>query len=194
MLRQEPPNNKIFNRQTLKLSYSCMPNMKTIIASHKKTQMLSNVATTPNQNHDPSCNCRKKAEWPMMVNAFKGTTVTTTESYVGLAQHILPKRQQTQCNGTIWTIYGPWRAANKTFLIKWKVLKKFKPDKNINKKCNLCLHEKFISVEKILVAWTNAMNYQVQTPHRNRYVLKTSRKTWSNRLYHGTWIVSRHKH
>ena len=32
-----PPNhrlNKIFNRHTLKLSYSCMPNMKTIISSH----------------------------------------------------------------------------------------------------------------------------------------------------------------
>ena len=61
--------------------------------------------------------------------------------------------QQNYLNN-IWTLTD----ANKTFLIKWKVLKKFKPDNNINKKCNLCLHEKFISVEKILVAWTNAMN------------------------------------
>ena len=58
------PLNKIFNRHTLKLSYSCMPNMKTIIASHNK-QILSNVATTPNQKHDPNCNCRKKAECPL---------------------------------------------------------------------------------------------------------------------------------
>ena len=32
---QNHPLHKIFNRHTLKLSYSCMPNMKTIIASHK---------------------------------------------------------------------------------------------------------------------------------------------------------------
>ena len=60
----------------------------------------------------------------------------------------------------IWTLTG----ANKTFLIKWKVLKKFKPNNNTNKECNLCLHQKFISVEKILEAWANAMNYQVQAP------------------------------
>ena len=120
MLPQEPPiKQDLPNRHTLKLSHSCMPNMKAIIASHKK-EILSNVATIPNQNHDPSCNCRKKAECSLMVNASKRTTVTTTttttttESYVGLAsnfkedqrtipkpQHILTRRQQTQCKGTI---------------------------------------------------------------------------------------------
>ena len=58
---------------------------------------------------------RRKQNAHLMVNASKRTTVKTTESYVGLAsnfkedqrtpipksQHILPKRQQTQCNGTI---------------------------------------------------------------------------------------------
>ena len=43
----------------------------------------------------------RKQKPHLMVNASKRTTVTTTESHVGLAQHILPKRQQTQCNGTI---------------------------------------------------------------------------------------------
>ena len=88
------PLNKIFNRHTLKLSYSCMPNMKTIIASHNK-QILSNVPTTSNQNQDPSCNCRKKAECPLdgqclqqnVVYQATVTTETTTESYVGLASN-----------------------------------------------------------------------------------------------------------
>ena len=85
------PLNKIFNRHTLKLSYSCMPNMKTIIASHSK-QILSNASTTPNQTPD-SFNCRKKAECPLegkclqdhMVYQATVTTQTTTESYVELA-------------------------------------------------------------------------------------------------------------
>ena len=48
------PLNKIFNRCTLKLSYSCMPNMKTIIASH----------ITPNKKPHSS-NCRQKVECPL---------------------------------------------------------------------------------------------------------------------------------
>ena len=64
----------------------------------------------------------------------------------------------------IWTLKDLKDAKKKTFLIKWKVFKKCKPDNNTNKKCNLYLHAKFISVEKILVVWTNAMNYQLQAP------------------------------
>ena len=87
--------------------------------------------------------------------------------------------------------------ANKTFLIKWKVLKKFKSDNNINKKCNLCLHEKLISVEKILAAWTNAMNYQVQTPTEIDMYSKPLEKRkvtvciMARELYHATSIIAR---
>ncbi|KAK3740549.1 hypothetical protein QZH41_004318 [Actinostola sp. cb2023] len=45
---KDHPLHKIFNRHTLKLSYSCMPNMKTIIASHNK-RTLSNATATPTQ-------------------------------------------------------------------------------------------------------------------------------------------------
>ena len=45
---QNHPLHKIFNRHTLKLSYSCMPNMKTIIASHNKN-ILSNAPTATPQ-------------------------------------------------------------------------------------------------------------------------------------------------
>ena len=145
------PTNKIFNRQTLKLSYPCMPNMKTIIASHKK-QILSNVATTPNQNHDPSCNCRKKAECPLDGKCLQANDSNNNRTVHGTgtthSSETPTDAMQRNYLNNIWTLTD----ANKTFLIKWKVLKKFKPDNNTNKKCNLCLHQKFISVEKILVA------------------------------------------
>ena len=41
------PLHKIFNRHTLKLSYSCMPNMKTIISSHNK-KLLSDCNQSRN--------------------------------------------------------------------------------------------------------------------------------------------------
>ena len=51
----------IFNRNTLKLSYSCMPNVKSIISTHNKNLIKPNTED-PNKN---LCNCRKKAECPL---------------------------------------------------------------------------------------------------------------------------------
>ena len=55
------PLHKIFNRHTLRISYSCMPNVKTIIASHNR-KLLSdyNQSQTSPQTLDKECNCRKK--------------------------------------------------------------------------------------------------------------------------------------
>ena len=85
------PLHKIFNRHTLKLSYSCMPNMKSIM-SHNKT-VLSNYTSTPATEHVKECNCRKKEQCPLdgqcltnnIVYQATVTTNTTTETYVGLA-------------------------------------------------------------------------------------------------------------
>ena len=187
------PLNKIFNRHTFKLSCSCMPNMKTIIASHNK-QILSNASTTPNQTPD-SCNCRKKAECPLegkclqdhVVYQATVRTQTTTESYVGLATNFKERyrnhntsfrnanrRNATELSKHIWTLKG----ANKPYRIKWKILKKCKPYNNTNKKCNLCLHEKFILIRRRDLCSLNKRNELASScPHRNRYVLKTSRIT-----------------
>ena len=65
-----PPSsklNKIFNRNTVKVSYSCMPNMRSIINQHN-ARTLSNHSqqnqAPKNENH---CNCSSKGncslEW-----------------------------------------------------------------------------------------------------------------------------------
>ena len=93
----------------------------------------------------------RKQNAHLMVNASKRTTVTTTE--LTWDWHNTFFRNANRRNATeLSEQYMDPDGRKQTFLIKWKVLKKFKPDNNINKKCNLCLHEKFISVEKILVA------------------------------------------
>ena len=45
----------IFNRNTLKLSYSCMPNVKNAIDAHNKAQLKKPAAEPPK-----NCNCRDK--------------------------------------------------------------------------------------------------------------------------------------
>ena len=86
------PVHKIFNRHTIKLSYSCMPNMKSIIASHNKT-VLPNYTSTTAMEHVKECNCRKKEQCPLEGQCLKNNIVyqatvtinTTTETYIGLA-------------------------------------------------------------------------------------------------------------
>ena len=63
------PLYKIFNRHTLKLSYSCMPNMKTIIVSHNK-KIISESNKTTTQQPEKNCNCRKKPDCPLEGNKF----------------------------------------------------------------------------------------------------------------------------
>ena len=48
---------KIFNKGTIKLSYRCMPNMKSIINSHNHKVLRSNVTTK-------TCNYKKETTCP----------------------------------------------------------------------------------------------------------------------------------
>ena len=71
--------NKIFNRNRIKISFSCMPNMGQIIKSHN--------AKLLNKNNDETkeCNCRIKSECPlngecMVDNIVYSARVTTQET------------------------------------------------------------------------------------------------------------------
>ena len=86
------PLHKIFNKHTLKLSYSCMPNIKSIISSHNKA-LLSDYHWSETQTNEKECNCRKKDQCPLdgkclTENVAYQATVSTqssSEIYVGLA-------------------------------------------------------------------------------------------------------------
>ena len=56
-----PPHNKLhINKNTIKLSYSCMNNGQQIINSHNKT-----VLTSAAENKNKLCNCREKNSCPL---------------------------------------------------------------------------------------------------------------------------------
>jgi len=91
LIDQHFPNShslhKIFNRNTLKLSYSCMTNIKTIISNHNKAQINKSDPT-----NDSNCNCRNSSMCPMdgkcndqnMIYQAEVTTTTSRETYIGL--------------------------------------------------------------------------------------------------------------
>ena len=189
-----PPNHplhKIFNRHTLKLSYSCMPNMKTIISTHNKKILSQDTATPgPTQQQERTCNCRKKPECPLegkclqanVVYQASVTTEATNESYVGLATNFKDRyrnhmtsfrhanrRNETELSKYIWTL----KDARKPFRVQWKVLATCKPYDNVSKKCNLCLKEKFFIICRNDLCTLNKRNELASScPHRNRFTLK----------------------
>ena len=59
--KRVPKNNqlhKVFNKNTVKLSYSCMKNMSSIISAHNKKVLRTSINTY-------SCNCRVKTSCPL---------------------------------------------------------------------------------------------------------------------------------
>ena len=183
------PLHKIFNKHTLKLSYSCMPNMKSIISSHNKA-LLSDYHRSQTQTDEKECNCRKKDQCPLdekclTQNVVYQATVCTqspSETYVGLAtnfkeryrNHTASFRHQSKRNDTelskhIWAL----KDNNKPFDIKWRIIKQCRPYSNVSNKCNLCLFEKFIIICKKNLCSLNKRNELASScPHRNRYLLK----------------------
>ena len=62
--------HKIFNRNTIKISYSCMPNIKSIINSHNKNILYGDVKLS-----EKACNCIKKSLCPLNNNCLSNNIV-----------------------------------------------------------------------------------------------------------------------
>ncbi|CAB4040461.1 Hypothetical predicted protein, partial [Paramuricea clavata] len=129
------PLHKIFNRNTVKISYSCMPNIKQTIDGHNKTK-LSKTATT---SEESTCNCRKKEECPMSKKCLVESivyqaTVSTNDNS--------PPQTYLKCKGI-------------EFHIKWQTLKRAKPYSPASNRCNLCLWEKYFIICKPELATLN---------------------------------------
>merc|ERR1712122_139547 len=71
---KDPRFNKyhsIFNTNTVKLSYSCMPNMRMLISGdNKKLLKSANGEAIPSKVE--GCNCRDKSKCPLPVLVYLG--------------------------------------------------------------------------------------------------------------------------
>ena len=180
---------KIINRHTLKLSYSCMPNMKTIIAGHNAKILRK---TGKKKEDDPKgCNCQKskKANCPIPGRCkeealvYKATIVTTdkTERYIGSTEnsfksryygHAADMREKEKEGGTTLSTYY-WKKANEgnAPTVSWEILRKCSKYKKGSRNCDVCLTEKLEILktkEKLLNKRTELM---YKCPHRRKHRL-----------------------
>ena len=179
---------KIFNRNTLKLSYSCMPNLQ---HGRNKT-VLKNSAQPTLDQAGRTCNCRKKDECPLEGNClFKGivyqarvTSEIKTETYVGFTatefkarfrNHQVSfnnekRKNDTELSKHIWQL-----KSKQQHTIKWKILAKAKPYSNLTKRCNLCTTEKHFIITKPELATLNKRNELISTcRHRRKFIRRYS--------------------
>ena len=93
--------NKIFNTNTIKLSYSCSTNMKNLIKQHN-----SRVLSEPTSHQEKSCNCRNENSCPLDGNCqvknivYKATVPTEPNYriYYGTAEGELKTRFNNHTN------------------------------------------------------------------------------------------------
>jgi hypothetical protein len=194
--------NKIFNRNTVKVSYSTTENMKQIINKHNK-RILSN---SNESNHDESCNCRNKENCAMngincrkLNTIYKGVASTTTnpdKNYIGITEgewknrHSVHKTSFNKRNHPARTTLSDyvWQMKDhhgETPNIKWSYIKTAPAYNNISKKCALCLQEKLMILE--FPDKNNLLNKRSEMVnkcrHQNKFLLKnfkTKKKTGSD--------------
>ena len=151
---------KIINRNTIKVSYRCMPNMGHLLSTHNsKISKLKDQPDPP-----PRCSCRGgPASCPLgggcevkeVVYCAKVTQLdsNTVDFYTGLTggsfkgrynQHQHDFRHQAKEHSTCLSkhIWGLKRE-DTPYTVDWKILSRGKVFNPVTQKCRLCLKEKF---------------------------------------------------
>ena len=180
--------HKIFNKNTVKVSYSCMDNMERIIKQHNN-KVLSTPAARPNSG----CNCRKKDQCPLSNNCLtpsliyrahvKTDTDSTGKSYIGLTEgpfkqrynnHTLSFRDRKRENSTELSKYV-WKLKDEhtSYKIHWTILAKAAAYNNKTKRCNLCLTEKLHIIRADTSTLLNKRSELIsKCRHENKFLLK----------------------
>jgi len=149
--------HRYFNRNTIKISYSCMPNISSIISSHNRK-----VLGQTNNITEEGCNCPRRTICPVDGKCLTKSVIYKAEvkvgnssaNYIGLASTTfktrynnhnsnfrnISARKCTKLASHVWDL----KDDNKVFTIDWSIQSMqptFDPGSN---KCQLCLMEKVL--------------------------------------------------
>ena len=187
--------HKIFNRNNVKVSYGCMPNIKAVINAHNKDILEEKIPLARGK-----CNCNNKSECPLNGECttncvlYEATIESnlrghTAKVYKGITAPIFKSRYGNHKKSFNNTKYRDdstlskevWKIKDKggDYRIKWKIMKQYPAYNPANKKCSLCLNEKLAILEHRDDNLLNKRSEIVSTcRHKNNYMLKylTSRE------------------
>ena len=171
----------------VKLSYSCMPNMGSIINNHNKKVLNCK----PNNNSMP-CNCRTKSDCPLNGMCRKKSIVykasisapgNPTQQYFGCCETDFKSRfynhrqsfiNQGKSNVTELS-KALWKFKDKGIdpTINWTIVRQSPAFKCGGKRCNLCLTEKLAILQADQKTLLNKRSEFIsKCRHRNKFKLK----------------------
>ena len=185
-----PPGSelhKYYNRNTIKISYSTMPNMQSIISTHNKRILGDSKIPTIE-----GCNCRQPQTCPLdgkckTSNMVYKATVTldsdqSQHQYIGLTSATFKQRysrhktsfaRDTACT-KLSDFIKTQRQKNTNYKIEWSIEKLANPYNQNSKKCNLCLTESF-EIMKAFKSNIQTLNTRNEIfskcPHREKFLL-----------------------
>ena len=147
------------NRNTVKISYRCLANMKQKIAAHN----VRVQKTEEDQQLNPGCNCTgAMGPCPLDGNCLINSVIYRAEvkdkddniqTYTGLTAGTFKKRfyshrnsfnnrnseHSTTLSSHVWSLQDK----QENFKINWKVIDRAKKFNPINRRCGLCTKEKY---------------------------------------------------
>ena len=155
------PLHKIVNRNTVKLSYKCMPNFKATISRHNQKLLKRELSKNTQVAPEPGCNC-SSGPCPLVTNNCKIDHVIyratvkddnqETHTYTGVTRNTFKKRyyghtysfnhrgeNSTTLSSHLWNL----KDQNKNYEISWNIVDRAQEFNPVNRKCRLCLKEKF---------------------------------------------------
>ena len=179
--------HKLFNRNTVKLSYSCMENMGTIIKRHN-SRILKPLSDTTTKG----CNCRNKDSCPLngdcqKENIIYKATVTSeqiTKYYYGLSEppfkfrynnHTASFRNKPKDKGTVLSKYiWQLKEGEKPYDITWSIAATAAPYRCGTRHCDLCITEKLVIAQADPATLLNKRTELVsKCRHMNKFKLKS---------------------
>ena len=155
--------HKIFNGNTIKVNYSCLPNVASIIKAHNSS-VLRNPATPPAEHPSRTCNCRQPDACPLAGNCLTSSvvyraTVHVSNSdpaddmyYIGLTERTFKERYTshmsnfrlekyagaTELSKYLWDL----KKKGKNYEVNWDVLRRAPAYSSTSKRWQLCTTEK----------------------------------------------------
>ena len=179
--------SRYFNRNSIKISYSTMPNMSKIISSHNRKVIDSTKTHAP----EPGCNCRAKQDCVLAGKCqstdiiYKGTveTANTALEYIGLTSTSFKQRyanhkasfkhknksSETTLSRHIWKL----KDNGVPFKTTWSIMANAPSYNKKIRSCQLCLMEKtFICTADPKKTLNKRSEIISKCRHRDKLLLK----------------------
>ena len=183
----------MFNRNTIKISYSCMLNTKRIINNHNRRLLQTSTDNSPSPTVTKKCISRQLETCPLNGNCLQSSiiyqaTVTrrdnlASETYIGLTENNFKTRYRnhtasfrhshlrnsTELSKHIWTL----KDSKVNYSLSWRILSKAQAYDSTSKRSNLCLKEKLSIIHHPELSSLNKRNELVSScRHRHKALLR----------------------